>query len=127
MICPVCKAEYRDGFYKCAECDVALVSEHDDEAIDGYESTEHGDLLSVLETTDSIQLSEVVLMIEEQKIPYLVQSGTALSTHELSAALDLAWHAVLYVPESYLEQVQAIINEVKSGSGESHGSPPETE
>jgi len=25
MICPQCKAEYRDGFYRCADCDVPLV------------------------------------------------------------------------------------------------------
>jgi hypothetical protein len=25
MVCPVCKAEYREGFTRCADCDVALV------------------------------------------------------------------------------------------------------
>jgi len=25
MICPVCKAEYRQGFTRCADCDVDLV------------------------------------------------------------------------------------------------------
>jgi hypothetical protein len=25
MFCPVCKAEYREGFYRCADCDVLLV------------------------------------------------------------------------------------------------------
>ncbi len=127
MICPACKAEYRDGFYKCAECDVALVGEQDDSVSDVYGSTDHGDLQSVLETTDAIHLSDIVQIIEEQKIPYLVQSGTALSTHELTAALDLAWHAALYVPESYLEQVQTIINDVKSGLGGSNESQPDTD
>ncbi|HKV24826.1 MAG TPA: hypothetical protein VJN93_09575 [Candidatus Acidoferrum sp.] len=27
MFCPVCQAEYRDGFYRCADCDVELVHE----------------------------------------------------------------------------------------------------
>jgi hypothetical protein len=26
MICPQCKAEYRDGFYKCADCGIDLIS-----------------------------------------------------------------------------------------------------
>ncbi len=26
MFCPVCKAEYREGFTRCAECDAELVS-----------------------------------------------------------------------------------------------------
>ena len=25
MFCPKCKSEYREGFYKCADCDVDLV------------------------------------------------------------------------------------------------------
>lgn len=27
MFCPKCKSEYREGFSKCAECDVDLISE----------------------------------------------------------------------------------------------------
>ena len=26
MFCPLCKAEYREGFYRCADCHVALVN-----------------------------------------------------------------------------------------------------
>ena len=26
MFCPLCKAEYREGFYRCSDCDVELVS-----------------------------------------------------------------------------------------------------
>jgi hypothetical protein len=33
MICPVCKAEYRPGFYRCADCDVELVQELPAEAL----------------------------------------------------------------------------------------------
>jgi hypothetical protein len=25
MICPQCKAQYRDGFYKCADCGIDLI------------------------------------------------------------------------------------------------------
>jgi hypothetical protein len=27
MFCPLCKAEYRDGFSRCSDCDVPLVAE----------------------------------------------------------------------------------------------------
>lgn len=27
MFCPQCKAEYRDGFSRCSDCDIALVGE----------------------------------------------------------------------------------------------------
>jgi hypothetical protein len=33
MFCPNCKAEYRDGFTQCADCDVALVRRLDDAAV----------------------------------------------------------------------------------------------
>ena len=27
MYCPVCRAEYREGFFECTDCDVGLVDE----------------------------------------------------------------------------------------------------
>jgi hypothetical protein len=33
MFCPQCKAEYRQGFTRCADCDVALVDELPEEAL----------------------------------------------------------------------------------------------
>ena len=27
MFCPICRAEYREGFYECTDCDVDLVEE----------------------------------------------------------------------------------------------------
>lgn len=32
MICPECQAEYRDGFSRCADCDIDLVSAHENPA-----------------------------------------------------------------------------------------------
>ncbi len=26
MFCPLCKAEYREGFFRCTDCNVALVN-----------------------------------------------------------------------------------------------------
>jgi hypothetical protein len=34
MFCPKCKCEYRDGFYECADCNMPLVVELPEEAID---------------------------------------------------------------------------------------------
>jgi len=34
MFCPKCKAEYRDGFTKCFDCDVDLINELYDDTID---------------------------------------------------------------------------------------------
>jgi hypothetical protein len=45
MICPECKAEYRPGFTRCADCDVELVWEQPEEAAASspYRATQPGD------------------------------------------------------------------------------------
>jgi hypothetical protein len=48
MICPECKAEYRPGFTRCADCDVELVWEQPEDAAgsaasSGYGAAEPGD------------------------------------------------------------------------------------
>jgi len=32
MYCPLCKAEYRDGFYQCSDCSVKLVTREEADA-----------------------------------------------------------------------------------------------
>ena len=43
MFCPVCQAEYRQGFTRCADCDVELVWELPANAIVAHESAATGD------------------------------------------------------------------------------------
>jgi hypothetical protein len=109
MICPKCNAEYREGFYLCADCNVPLVSSHAP-----FHETEHpesGELVPVLDTQDSVYLSEVISVIEEWEVPYLLQSGTAFDL-ENSGRI---WRAVLYVPGTNLDQVKQLIDGVRSG------------
>src|SRR5258705_13901485 len=84
MICPNCHAEYREGFYRCADCDVPLVSETDSE-IDSAdaEDSPSPELQPVFETQDSSFLSDLVTLVEENKIPYVFQSGTAIGLDSL--------------------------------------------
>jgi len=37
MFCPKCKSEYREGFYKCADCKIDLVPELPPEQYNEYE------------------------------------------------------------------------------------------
>jgi len=43
MICPECKAEYRPGFTRCADCDVELVWEPAEEVSSPFAAAEPGD------------------------------------------------------------------------------------
>jgi hypothetical protein len=66
MICPKCRAEYREGFYRCADCNIALVSAHEtDSESDSDEDTESSDLITVFETKNSSFLSDLVDLIEQ--------------------------------------------------------------
>jgi hypothetical protein len=50
MYCPKCKSEYRDGFYTCSDCDVALVHELPIEP--EYEFIEYEEILSTFNPAD---------------------------------------------------------------------------
>jgi Putative prokaryotic signal transducing protein len=65
MYCPECGGEYREGFSRCADCDVALVKEPPKEE-------EHSDseLVTVFETGDPAELSFVESLLLEAGIPY---------------------------------------------------------
>jgi len=113
MICPNCKAEYREGFDRCADCDIALVSE-EEASSDAADESASPELVSVLETEDSSFLADVVALIEEEKIPYVLQSGTALGMDSFLQPGNLEWRAVLYIPDHQQEMVDSLIARVKS-------------
>jgi hypothetical protein len=112
MICPQCRAEYREGFDRCADCGVPLVVELTAEEEHDEEST--NELISMLETEDASFLADAVAAIEEAKIPYLIQSGTALDLESLISSDSLVWRAVLYAPSQLRQQVETLLAKVKS-------------
>ena len=112
MICPQCKSEYREGFVRCADCGVELLTQlEDEEETDGSSGNE---LVSMLETEDASFLADAVAAIEEARIPYLLQSGTALGIDSLIPSDTLVWRAVLYAPSDLQEQIEGMIAKVKA-------------
>ena len=69
MFCPQCRSEYREGFSRCAACDVALVAVLPPEAGD----PSHRDLVTVFETGDPGLLAMAHSILDEAEIPYLTQ------------------------------------------------------
>jgi|GEM_PF-3549801 len=98
---------------RCADCDVALVSELELESANAEESSP--ELVSVLETEDSSFLADVISLIEEMKIPYVLQSGTALGMGTFLQSDALEWRAVLYTPDHLINTVENCISRVKAG------------
>jgi hypothetical protein len=65
MFCPVCKAEYREGFTRCSECDTNLVA-----SLGSSESSarREGPVLA-WRGDDPVALSRVLAALQEAQIP----------------------------------------------------------
>lgn len=117
MICPRCHAEYRPGFHTCSDCGVALVETLDEAVVArvDFEEEEEG-LAPFHETWSSDELAGILEAFEEQRIPYVVQAGTALSllTQEVEAGdLPEEWHARILVAGGHQARAREILNELR--------------
>jgi hypothetical protein len=115
MYCPECLAEYRQGFNICGDCQIPLVEGPLPE--DDQENPAQGSYLRILtETTHPVSLDAIVVRLEEERVPYIVQSGTALSILEgfTSEMLPEDWKAVVLVPGQFLEQARRLAADVKN-------------
>lgn len=115
MYCPECKAEYREGFNICADCQTPLIAgplPEEEDFGEGYHA-EEGGLRILLETSHPTSLDPIVVRLEEEGVPYILQSGTALSVLEgrLVEMLPEDWKAVLLVPSELLEKARRIAEE----------------
>jgi hypothetical protein len=68
--CPKCRAEYRDGFVKCADCEVPLVHEL---PVLPKSKASFVELEEVLSTNNLGEIAIPKSLLEGEKIPYVVQ------------------------------------------------------
>ena len=106
-----------EGFTECAECQTPLVESLPEE--EGIEE-EDSDIKVLLETTHPTDLDPLILQLEERGIPYVLQSGTALSILEgrLTVTLPEDWRAVVLVPSEHLSAACAIMADRKPETSE---------
>jgi hypothetical protein len=110
MFCPECEAEYREGFYECADCGVKLV--------DSLPVIDHGEkTVSVFRTADATLLPVVESVLRARGIPFSVQgeetSGGLFPLGPAGGAADKRYlGAVLRVPESQAEEAKALLESV---------------
>ncbi len=83
MFCPLCKAEYREGVYRCADCDIALVNSLPDERDGNADSQEAGQDPTALLTReeDPVFLTALLSALDEAGIPH---REIAIHDHEAS-------------------------------------------
>ncbi|MBT0654096.1 hypothetical protein [Geomobilimonas luticola] len=71
MICPLCKTEYREGYYTCADCSVPLVEKPEENQPKKNQKEEfyEGEFVEVFQTTDQSDILSVKLAFDEEQIP----------------------------------------------------------
>ena len=80
MFCPECRAEYREGFTQCSDCQVPLVQDLPSEP----EPQPHMTLVTVLETVDRNLLIVAKSVLDDAEMDYVVEGGSI--TDPLGAA-----------------------------------------
>src|ERR1017187_6763951 len=69
VFCPVCRDEYREGFTRCSDCDVALV-----EALPSISETVPIETATVLETGDQSLIVVARSVLESAGIPCVARN-----------------------------------------------------
>ena len=108
MFCPKCRDEFREGITTCPDCDVYLVEELPEDV---------PARLSIIETTrDPDRLATLLEQLENARVPYVVEAGTAISLLENDSAPDISspedWRARLWTPGNFAARAAELIAEV---------------
>lgn len=69
MFCPECRSEFREGFTRCAECDVELVP-----SLPSPDGDPDAALVRVLETSDPALIAVLKTVLEDAGIEFMTQN-----------------------------------------------------
>ncbi len=108
MICPKCKAEYREGFTRCADCGVPLVDFLPEETGRPEEMTSQEDWVRIYAPASAQELALTKMILDREQIPYFVGSDNTRRA-ALYSPVNLAFE--LWVPARFAEQVTRLLRE----------------
>jgi hypothetical protein len=119
MICPVCNAEYRRGFYRCADCDVELVQKLPAEALVAPEpAAPFGDpdedpFCAFWSGDDPRIHAELCELLDKESIPHkTVRREDHLFRISRYAAFQIG------IPFSQFERAEAVVKEAYGSAAE---------
>ena len=111
MFCPECGDEFRQGFSRCPDCDVALVGE-----LPHSSEPNHPESGELLRTANVPFLSVVKSLLESESIPYSIQGEDSLALLTVLPSSHFAspspFGARLFVPADRLQAAQALVEAV---------------
>ena len=105
MFCPKCKAEYREGFSRCADCDVELVPEL---ASEPKETLEYVDWVKIYTFTDRYEADLAQGLLEANDIEAVTYADDCGS---VDPALTYARGVRLMVREEDIEKAKEILTD----------------
>jgi hypothetical protein len=126
MFCPQCKAEYRQGFTRCADCEVELVDEMPAGAIVAAEAAEAGGpaddpFCSFWKGDDPRLHLEICQLLDQEGIAHkTVRREERLFSFSNKQAFQIG------VPYSQFERAEAVVQKAY-GSGDDEAVPEATE
>jgi hypothetical protein len=114
MFCPQCGAEYREGFYRCADCDADLVDSLPEQLPEGAngEGEEDIDLVEVARTQDSSLLLVYKSLLDGAEVPYTVLGERRMTMEPVGGAFGrplTSWGAVILVPAGRAEEAKELL------------------
>lgn len=118
MFCPQCKAEYREGFTRCVDCDVELVEEFPSAAIVSQGTVDPGDpdedpFCSFWSGDDPRVYAELCELLDKERIP-----------HKTVSRADHLFHISKYpafqlgIPFSQFERAEAVVKDAYGSDDE---------
>jgi DNA-directed RNA polymerase subunit RPC12/RpoP len=103
MFCPKCKSEYREGFYKCADCGADLVTEQPTELV---EEISYVDLVEVYSTYQQSDIAFIKSVFDGEGITYFFEGESSIMLVAGGA------YARLLVKAEEVQRAKEILREV---------------
>ena len=116
MVCPACGAEYRPGFFRCADCDVFLVHEQPPRLPDAPRDLDApADDVVVFRSRVPGETEMIAAALAEEGIEGILQRGIAggLQLHLLDGGYTPGQEWVLAVPSLAASRAREIIESLR--------------
>ncbi|MCU7494520.1 MAG: DUF2007 domain-containing protein [Ignavibacteria bacterium] len=104
MFCPNCKAEYREGFTRCADCQVDLVDKLPEE---DFELDTDIRFVEILRTLNLVDLAFIKSILDSEGIQYFIKGDIIQNINPLVDP------AVLMVREEEADRARELLKDVQ--------------